>query len=201
MLVYNRYGKTGYEGLDEAGLLKAARGLVVKTRNKLVMQLQLKKMTQGAEEPVQTFLARMKPIARNCGFQTMCASQTCKKPVDYTDAIVLMQMIAGLADHDIQRKVLGQPDKTLKETEKFIIAEESGKWSQLESKSELQMAAGLSNYKNQQEQQLQKKKECSTCGHPPHGKDGIFPASKEKCRKCDRVGHYGQVCKSKKDYK
>ena len=35
-LVYNRYGKTGYEGLDEAGLLEAARVLVVKTRNKLV---------------------------------------------------------------------------------------------------------------------------------------------------------------------
>ena len=90
-MVYNAYGKTGYEELDEGGLLKAARGLVVKTRNKLVMQLQLKKMTQGAEEPVQTFLARIKPIARNCGFKTTCASQTCNQPVDYTDAIVLMQ--------------------------------------------------------------------------------------------------------------
>ena len=67
-LVYNRYGKTGYEGLDEAGLLEAARVLVVKTRNKLVTKLQLKKMSQGVEEPVQTFLGRMKPIARNCGF-------------------------------------------------------------------------------------------------------------------------------------
>ena len=63
-MVYNTYGKTGYDALDEAALLKAARGLVVKTRNKLVMQLQLKKMTQGAEEPVQSFLAQL-PIA-NC---------------------------------------------------------------------------------------------------------------------------------------
>ena len=67
-MVYNTYGKTGYDALDEAALLKAARGLVVKTRNKLVMQLQLKKMTQGAEEPVQSFLAQLKPIARNCKF-------------------------------------------------------------------------------------------------------------------------------------
>merc|ERR1711888_456348 len=44
-MVYNTYGKAGYEALDEAALLKAARGLVVKTRNRLVMQLQLKKMT------------------------------------------------------------------------------------------------------------------------------------------------------------
>ena len=120
---------------------------MVKTRNKLVMQLQLKKMTQGAEEPVQSFLGRMKPIARNCGFQTTCASQTCNKPVDYTDAIVLMQMIAGLADDDIQRKIFGQLDKTLKEAEKFIIAEESGKWSQLEITEDKETAAGLSSYK------------------------------------------------------
>ena len=51
-LVYNRYGKTGYEGLDKAGLLEAARVLVVKTRNKLVTKLQLQKMSQGKEEPV-----------------------------------------------------------------------------------------------------------------------------------------------------
>ena len=75
-LVYNRYGKTGYEGLDEAGLLEAARGLVVKTRNKLVTKLQLQKMSQGEEEPVQTFLGRMKPIARNCGFKLQCPSPT-----------------------------------------------------------------------------------------------------------------------------
>ena len=165
------------------------------------MKLQLKKMTQGADQPVQSFLARMKPIARNCKFQIKCPSQTCKQPVDYTDAIVLMQMIAGLADDDIQRKILGQPDKTLKEAEKFIIAEESGKWSQLESRSELQMAAGMSNYKNQQEQQLQKKKQCSKCGNKPHGKDVICPASEAKCRKCDKVGHYRRVCRSKKDNK
>ena len=36
-MIYNTYGETGYEALDEAALLKAARGLIVKTRNRLVM--------------------------------------------------------------------------------------------------------------------------------------------------------------------
>ena len=200
-LVYNRYGKTGYEGLDKAGLLEAARGLVVKTRNKLVTKLQLQKMSQGEEEPVQTFLGRMKPIARNCGFKLQCPSPTCAQSVDYTDEILLMQMIAGLADVDIKRKVLGQETKTLEATEKFIMAEESGKWSTLEIGSETEMTAGLSNDKKQQGQQTQKEKICSKCGHPPHGKDGTCPAAKEKCRKCDRIGHYGRVCRSKRDYK
>ena len=43
-MVYNTYGEMGYDALDEAALLKAARGLVVKTRNKLVIQLKLKNM-------------------------------------------------------------------------------------------------------------------------------------------------------------
>ena len=64
-------------------------------------------MTQGAEEPIQTFLARVKPIARNCGFKRTCKSRTCQRPVDYTDEIVLMQMLTGMADNDIKRKVLG----------------------------------------------------------------------------------------------
>ena len=125
-LVDNRYGKTGYEGLDEAGLLEAARGLVVKTRNKLVTKLQLQKMSEGEEEPVQTFLGKMKPIARNCGFKLTCPSPTCAQSVDYTDEILLMQMITSLADIDIKRKVLGQEDKTLEATEKLNMARRAG---------------------------------------------------------------------------
>ena len=121
--------------------------------------------------------------------------------MDYTDEIVLMRMIAGLADLDIKRKVLGQEDKNLEDTQKFIIPEESGKWSTLKSGPEPEMAAGLSNYKKQQGQPLQKDKNCFKCGKPSHGTDGICPAAKEKCWRCDRIGHFGRVCRSKKDYK
>ena len=62
------------------------------------------------------------------------------------------------------------------------------------------MTAGMSSYKKQQGQQTPKDKSCSKCGNPSHGKDGVCPAANEKCRKCDRVGHYGRVCRSKKDY-
>ena len=90
-MVYNTYGETGYEALDEAALLKAARGLVVKTRNRLVMELQLKKIVQGPDQPVQSFLASLKPIARNCKFQVMCTADACKQSMDYTDTMVLQQ--------------------------------------------------------------------------------------------------------------
>merc|ERR1712215_604113 len=63
------------------------------------------------------------------------------------------------------------------------------------------MTAGMSNYKKQQGQQTPRDKSCSKCGNPLHGKDGICPPAKEKCRKCDKIGHYGRVCRLKKDYK
>ena len=70
--------------------------------------------------------------------------------VDYTSAMVLQQMIRGLADENIQRKRLVKSEMTLEKAEKFVMAEESVKWSQVDSKSEQQMTAGigLSKYKS-----------------------------------------------------
>ena len=259
-MVYNMYGKAGYEALDEAALLKAARGLIVKTRNRLVMELQLKKIVQGPDQPVQSFLASLKPIARNCKFQVTCTAEKCGQSVDFTDKMVLQQLIYGLADEDIQRKILAKPEMTLKEAEKFVIGEESGKWSQLESKSERQIAAGMlhgdgrksskkrkrrrrsrgsssrsrsrSRSSSDEEDQdvddmdtdksnlgvkiielveeslgvtIKKKRSriqrsCKRCGKETHSKNEVCPASEVECRKCDRVGHYARVCRSKKDY-
>ena len=158
-MLYATHGKAGYEALEESGLIKAARGIVVKTRNRLVTELQLKKIVQGPDQPIQSFLASLKPIARNCKFQVTCTAETCEQSVDFTDRMVLQQLIFGLADDEIQRKMLAKTEMTLEEAVKFVTAEESGKWSQLDSKSEQQMAAGISGYKSQQvQQQVQKQK-------------------------------------------
>ena len=47
--------------------------------------------------------------------------------VDYTNIMVLQQRIRGLADEEIQRKLLAKSDLTMEEAEKFLMAEESGK--------------------------------------------------------------------------
>ena len=123
--------------------------------------------------------------------------------MDYTDAMVLQQLIYGLADEQIQRKLLAKPEMTLGEAEKLIIAEESRKWSQVDSKSDQQMAAGMSSYKSQQvqQQQVQKQKTCNRYGRKAHSKEEPCPASEVQCRIYDRVCHYARVCKSKKDNK
>ena len=152
--------------------MKAAKGMVVKTSNRLVMQLQLKKIVQGPDQPVQTYLASLKPIARNCKFQVTCTAESCTQSVDYTDKMVLQQLIYGLADEEIQRKMLAKTEMTLEEAVKFVIAEESGKWNQVDSKSDQQMAAGMSGYKSQQ---VQKQKPCNRCGKKAHNKERGLP--------------------------
>ena len=56
--------------------MEAAKGMVVKTRNRLVMQLQLKKLLQGPDQPVKTYLASLKSVARTCKFQVKCTEET-----------------------------------------------------------------------------------------------------------------------------
>ena len=69
--------------------------MVVKAWNKLVMQLQLQKMMQG---PDQTYVASLEATARTCGYKIKCTDEICNQMVDYTNTIVLQQMIWGLVD-------------------------------------------------------------------------------------------------------
>ena len=48
---------------------------------------------------------------------------------------------------------------------------------------------------------MQKQKQCHRCSKELHSKEEVCPAYEVHCRKCDRVGHYARVCKSKKDNK
>ena len=57
------------------------------------------------------------------------------------------------------------------------------------------------NSSDNKSQQVRKQKSCNRCGKEAHSKEEASPASEVQCRKCDRIGHYARVCKSKKDNK
>ena len=85
----------------------------------------------------------------------------------------------GLADEEIQRKLLARSKLTLEEAEKFVMAEESGKWSQVDSKSDHQVVAGISSFKHQQQQ---KSKPCGRCGGTAHINEGRVTEDSIKSR-------------------
>ena len=74
--------------------------LLVKKRNKLVDRWKLAAMAQGEDAVVINFETSLKPVARTGRFKETCAG--CGQSVEFTDQMVLDNLIGGLADEDIE---------------------------------------------------------------------------------------------------
>jgi hypothetical protein len=122
---------------------------MVKKRNKLVNRQKLNNIIQGPEEPVQMFVANLKSMASTCLFSTKCTEAACGKNVDFSDDMVLYQLIRGLNDEEIKLKVLAKPEGSLTLVEKFIVNEESGKNTLQDSKATMAVNT-ISSYKKLQ---------------------------------------------------
>jgi hypothetical protein len=72
--IYNKLGDTAYAALTEDTLLRQAKEMIIKKRNKLVNHLKLRKMVQGSDQPVQMYVANIKPIARTGKYTTVCTA-------------------------------------------------------------------------------------------------------------------------------
>ena len=92
-------------------------------------------MTQDSGEAITSFAARLKGQARLCLFKK---SVTCKRAgcneeneVDFTDTIIMGELVRGLADTDIKTIVLGEVEQKteLDELIKLIQAKEYAKSS------------------------------------------------------------------------
>ena len=82
-------------------------------------------------------------------FKEQCG--TCQGDVEYTDQMVLDNLIRGLTDEEIKKKVLAMLEEscTLKSVRKFVQAEEIGKFS-LSDLKVFGSVAAVSGYKMQQ---------------------------------------------------
>ena len=135
---------------DKVHLLKETRQLVVKTRNKLVHRFKLVTMVQGGDEHIASFETRLKLVARTGRFQV--EGLACKEQTDYTKQMVLDNLIRGLAEEEIKRKVLATPETecTLAKVLRFVEAKESGKYS-LSDSNLFDSDSGVSTFKRQQQ--------------------------------------------------
>ena len=210
--VFNRVGKVAFEALTEMQLLDEAAMLAVKRRNKLVNRIKLSKMAQDEDESVTAFETRLKPVARTGRYKVKCAAPNCGEECDYTSEVVLDNLIRGLADEEIQRKVLALPDEdcTLPKVVKFVEAEEMGRQSMRDTKDISGDISALSSYRLQRrapaggEQLLggggrSGGRRCYDCGgNFPHLKDDPCPALKEPCKRCKKHGHVKRHCPLRK---
>ena len=201
--VFNRVGSISYNKLSEQELLKEARKLAVKRRNKLVNRIRLSGMVQGGDETITSYETRLKPIARTGKFKEQC--NNCSEEVDFTEQMVLDHLIRGLADEAIQTKVLAmnEDNMTLPQVIKLIESEELAKWSLSDTKA-IGPVSGLSSFnKPLNKFQNGKRKLCRKCGEKawPHASQSPCPGIDHICEYCDVKGHLVKACGKKKNAK
>jgi hypothetical protein len=97
--------------------------------------------------------------------------------VDFTDQLVLDNLICSLADEEIKRKILAMPEKdcTLDRVLRFVEAEEMGKNSIVEGKM-FESVNGMSGYRKQQKQQFDNRRQE---GAGNGGRTGCAPRARE----------------------
>jgi hypothetical protein len=120
------------EKRTEAGLVAGIKRLAVRICNTLISQVRFLHIHQDCDEPVASFVARLRGTASLCSFIVTCSS--CQADTSYADKIMAHQLVRALMDPVIQEKVLSlAPDGKemgLKEVISAVEAQEMGKRSQ-----------------------------------------------------------------------
>ena len=176
------------EGVTEAPTetlrLEELRQLAVRKKNRAVNRVKLGTMKQDKGEPVRKFTGRIRSLATVSGYTITCGK--CQAPVPYTDAVIMDQVIAGLADTEIQKDVLSHPDAATMDLDKllqFVEGKESGQASQGLLSGSVVGAV--------------KQMKCRYCGSY-HDKGRQFcKAAGKKCDKCGKPNHLAAVCRSR----
>ena len=201
VILFGRLGQAGWDKLTEPELLNAVKDVFVKKRNRMVNRLKLRGIKQGPDQPIQQYVGALKQAARTCQFTTKCTEELCDGVCDYSEEMVLDQLVQGLNDDEIQKKVLALPeaDFKLNKVEQLIISEECSKATQKDSRSGESLAQ-ISTFKKQKQA-----KGCHNCGEKDHvsyrdlkkEEKHLCPAHGKTCSKCGRNNHLTAVCRSK----
>ena len=133
----------------EANLLAATKQLAVIPVALSVLRAELLSTRQDHGESTWSFFAKIKGKATTCSYSRQCSSRVCTHVNDYTDMFVKDVLIAGLADDEIKKEVLGWTDldtKTVEETVSFIEAEEMARDAMCKTPP---VTASISGYKAQ----------------------------------------------------
>ena len=191
--------------MSEVDLLAAIKRLAVKEESNLVHRIKLTKMTQAPGTPIRTFLAALRGQASLCQYTALCKETGCTHTYDYSDEIILDNLIRGIADPEILADLLGdsKTDRTLEETVTFIAQKEQAK-STRAAVGDNTSAMSHTPQKNRptiQHTSSNNEAKCWACGEGRHGKSNdrnarakYCEAWSNVCSKCSVKGHYSSKC-------
>ena len=105
-------------------LLSEMKSLAVIAVARGVLRAELFQMRQDRDESFRSYAARVRGKAETCSYTTRCS---CDLTINFTDIIVKDVLIAGIADLDIRRDILGIDsvlDKSLPEVITLVESRE-----------------------------------------------------------------------------
>ena len=158
--------------------------------------------TQGPDESVDDFCTRLKGLASTCEF-------------DNRDEHVRDQFIDKCASSSLRRRLLRERNLTLDSLLDIARASEAAA-SQADKMEGRHTQGTVSKIATRPGQSRGERRphgkprgppppgsspgsddRCGNCGHSGHkARDPTCPARGQTCRKCNKVGHYGRVCRS-----
>ena len=140
-------GLDNVANVSETDLLAAIKKLAVQPVAIGVRRTELLNMSQDREEPIRTFLAKVKGKALTCNYKVDCS---CAPPtkVDYTDCVIKDVILNGLVDEDIKKEILGQQDLDKLSVDDTVTRIES-KETARNALSQNTGTAGISSFKKE----------------------------------------------------
>ena len=162
---------------------------------------------QKEGEKVDTYATELRLLAQRCAFTIPAANcQHCgegQPNVDYTEARLRDRLISGILDEEMRRRIMllthsHEFEPALKEALTFEACKRDAQVLGNPANPPAAAAAAhdTANKKNNQQQQ-QIPFHCPNCtmrNGATHKRIGC-PAAKQKCRTCDKVGHFAARCK------
>ena len=102
-------------------MMEIERITVVK-QSDLLDKVKLMKAKQECDEPIKTFLARLRGLANICNLSTECPSETCTETVSYVNAKILLALVKSLEDEDTKGEILSKVEQMdLDRTIAFVV--------------------------------------------------------------------------------
>ena len=114
----------------EADLTAAVKILAVKVESKLVHRIRKGQATQAPGHSIRNFHATLKGQAKLCQFKVSCPD--CQTIVDYSEEVILDQLVRGISDREILSDLLGETktDMPLQDVVDYIARKEQAKTEQ-----------------------------------------------------------------------
>ena len=165
--------------------------------NYRLCRFQLRDMKQQANEPIDSFVTRLRAVASKCQYGVQAV----------IDDHIVDQIIKGVAHIPVQKRLLDHDPSTLtldKAIDYGRTYEATQAQLQQLGHSDVQVSAIKKNRhrsktprrQSHHSTQVNADTHCFNCGNEKHAREKC-PAKNAKCHFCHRIGHYESFCKSK----